>query len=105
MNLFLQILHHQQDFISIIYLLEHLLFHYLHHQQMQRTLQVYLLLAVAVVVDILVAYRAGGGGGAGGLLKRTGPQLGISAGDYTVVVGAGGKEWDGILLTQMVKIL
>ena len=36
------------------------------------------------------SHRAGGGGGAGGLLKRT-DQLGISAGDYTVVVGAGNK--------------
>ena len=37
------------------------------------------------------SYRAGGGGGAGGLLKRTGPQLGIPAGNYTVVIGAGGE--------------
>ena len=36
------------------------------------------------------SYQGGGGGGAGGLLTRTGPSLGLSAGTYNMTIGAGG---------------
>ena len=36
------------------------------------------------------SYRGGGGGGAGGLITRTGPSLGLSAGTYNMTIGAGG---------------
>ena len=43
--------------------------------------------------SILVAGGGGGGrggGGAGGVLKRTGPSLGLDLGTYTITIGAGG---------------
>ena len=40
------------------------------------------------------SYRSGGGGGGGGVIKRTGPTaLGLSAGTYTMTVGAGGAKY------------
>ena len=39
------------------------------------------------------SYRSGGGGGAGGLIQRTGPSLGLSAGSYNMTIGAGGYGW------------
>ena len=36
------------------------------------------------------SYQGGGGGGAGGLITRTGPSLGLSAGTYNMTIGAGG---------------
>ena len=40
------------------------------------------------------SYRSGGGGGGGGVIKRTGPSaLGLSAGTYTMTVGAGGAKY------------
>ena len=40
------------------------------------------------------SYLTGGGGGGGGVIKRTGPTaLGLSAGTYTMTVGAGGAKY------------
>ena len=40
------------------------------------------------------SYNTGGGGGGGGVIKRTGPTaLGLSAGTYTMIVGAGGAKY------------
>ena len=40
------------------------------------------------------SYLSGGGGGGGGVIKRTGPTaLGLSAGTYTMTIGAGGAKY------------